>query len=422
MKRSKVFYGWWVVVGVLVSSIGAGTMSQFGFSPFIRPMSESLGWSRGLVASGISLRLITGAVLSIVLGRLIDRHGVRRFMLVAGLVGGASVLLMSRATQPWQFLALYAIAGGVTAAAAGELMVGSVIPKWFVRRRGRALAFGTMGAVIVGVALTPITAALIARYGWQAGWLLVGTLMLITIVPVSFLMRRRPEDMGLLPDGATPGPSAAPTAVAHVVPHLETTWTPREAVRTPVFWLMVLGFNLSGLSITGVVVHEISYLMDRGYAPAVAGTVLSVHAFAGVCGRFVWGYLVDKLPVRLCLTTIYLGAATATVLLLNASSLWIAFAFAVLYGLNIGGNELLNASAWSNYYGRTMVGAIRGVVLPFQVLSMAAGPPLAGLLYGATGNYTVPLTIFIGTFTAGGLLFTVLRPPVKRAPVALQVE
>ena len=411
IKQKNIFYGWYVVTGLLVSGVGAGTLSPFGFSPFVRPISEAFGWKRGFVASGISVRLITGALFSTIVGRIVDRHGARVIMLAAGCLGATCMLLMAGVTQPWQYLTLFAIAGGVTAAGAGELIVGTVIPKWFIVRRGWALAFATMGSVIVGVVFTPIIANHIATYGWQGGWILVAAIMFATIIPASLVMRRKPEDLGLSPDGNTHDRSDISMESLGMTSDSEVMWKPNQAVRTPVFWLMLLGFNLSGLAITGIVVHELSYLTELGYLPRVAALVVSVHAFSGICGRFVWGYLVDRWPVRFCLATTYLGAGLATVLLIHADVTWIAFLFAIIYGLNIGGSDLLNDSAWSNYYGRAFLGSIRGVVLPFQVISRAAGPVMSGLLYDYTGSYTTSLVIFVGTFALGGLLFSVLRPP-----------
>ena len=388
----------------MLSSTGSGTMMQFGYTTFIKPMSVSLRWSRAIISLGMSFRIIIGGLISVIIGPIIDRYGIGKIMFFSGITASLCTYLITKVYSPWQFLLLFGIAGGVASAGAGEFAVGSVIPKWFIKKRGKALAFATMGGVLVGVFITPIMTVLMDTYGWKHGWFFISGFTLITIVPASFLMKRSPEDMGLLPDGI---PMDKNSKIIPI-PNYKVSQG-YSAMKTIVFWQLIIAFNLNGLAITGIVVHELSYLLDNSFSAFNAGIIVSVHAFSGICGRFVWGYIVDKIQVKYCLAISSFGAALATLILLQASTMPIALIFAIIYGLNIGGEQLLNAVAWSEYFDRNILATIRGFSLPFQLFSRAIGPFIAGLLFGINGSYIIPFSLFIITLTCSSFVFLSIK-------------
>jgi len=390
----------------MLSSTGSGTMMQFGYTTFIKPMSVSLKWSRAIISLGMSFRIIVGGLLSVLIGPIIDRYGIGRIMFFSGLTASLCTYLITKVYSPWQFLVLFGIAGGFASAGAGEFAIGSVIPKWFIKKRGKALAFGTMGGVLVGVFITPIMAILMDNYGWKYGWFFISGFTLITIIPASFFMKRRPEDIGLLPDGI-------PMDNNYQKVHVSNNEISEgySAMKTIVFWQLIIAFNLNGLAITGIVVHELSYLLDNNFSAYTAALIVSIHALSGIGGRFVWGYFVDRIAVKYCLAISSFGAALATVILLQATSIPVALLFAIIYGLNIGGEQLLNAVAWSEYFDRNILATIRGFSLPFQLLSRAAGPFIAGILFSINGSYLIPFSLFIITLTCSSLMFLSINKP-----------
>ena len=217
-------------------------------------------------------------------------------------------------------------------------------------------------------------------------------------------MKRSPEDMGLLPDGI---PMDKNSKIIPM-PNYKVSQG-YSAMKTIVFWQLIIAFNLNGLAITGIVVHELSYLLDNSFSAFNAAIIVSVHAFSGICGRFVWGYIVDKMQVKYCLAISSFGAALATLILLQASTMPIALIFAIIYGLNIGGEQLLNAVAWSEYFDRNILATIRGFSLPFQLFSRAIGPFIAGLLFGINGSYIIPFSLFIITLACSSFVFLSIK-------------
>lgn len=162
-----------------------------------------------------------------------------------------------------------------------------------------------------------------------------------------------------------------------------------------------------------VVIHEFSVLTDRGLSAAIATAVLATHSFGSVIARVLWGTLADRFPVRSLMGGVFLASAVGLVILLSVRTAPMAFAFAIVYGIAVGGNAVLNPMTWANYFGRGFVGTIRGVTMPAQLVSLSLGPVLAGCMFDWTGSYMIPLGVFVCTYTFGGVLILATKPPEK---------
>jgi MFS family permease len=427
MRRPRIYYGWYIVLAGFLGNITAGGIQSFTFGVIFKPMADALGWGRGPLAAGLAVRQIGGAFIAPLFGVWIDRYGPRWVMFGSALVGGIATILVSQVTQLWQFYIVYGIAGALTLTGVGELIVASVIPKWFIRDRGKALAWGTMGNPAAGTLVAPVLAVIIATWGWAAGWWFLGLLILFLAVPASFIMRRQPEDMGLLPDGDPPEPAGVEGSGRSVsTRRVEAIWTLGEASRASAFWLLLVSLSMGGMAVAGVVIHEFSVLTDRGLSAVIATAVLATHSFCGLSGRVLWGTLADRFPVRYLMGGVFLGSALGLVILMFVRTAPMAFAFAIVYGIAVGGNSVLNPMIWANYFGRGFVGTIRGVTMPAQLVALSLGPVLAGFIFDWTGSYMIPFAVFVCTYTAGGVLVLVTKPPMKtlaatEAPALLRV-
>ena len=419
MRRPQFYYGWAIVGGAFASDFlwyGVGTVA---FGIFFRFMSEGLGWSRGLLSSAILLsRLVTSAV-SPVVGPLVDRYGPRYVMLVGAVAMAAGAAALGLVHAPWHFFLAY---GGLVALGGvclGEISGHTTVARWFVRQRGRAFAVVTMGLSSAGIVLPLPLAYVIEAYGWRTAWGALGAVVLVVGVAAALVMRRRPEDYGLLPDGRPP-PSAhpAPTAPAPATRDPEPSFTPREAVRTPAFWLLVASANLGGLALTGINIHLVTYLMDRGFALVTATGIVTFLYTLQTAAKPFWGFVSERLHVRFCIALCYLGGGLGALLLLAATTLPGVALFALVYGLTRGAQSLLVSLAWANYFGRAAQGAIRGIVAPSRLLSTAGGPLVAGALYDVTQAYTLPFIVFAACFWLGSLAVVLARPPRPAAVAA----
>ena len=402
--------------GAFVSHfINYGSMVvAFGiFFPF---MAESLGWSRGLLASATVVARITSAAAAPVIGRSIDRRGPRVFVLLGGVAvaGGAALLALTR--SPWQLFLVYGVLMALGGVALGQLNADSTVAKWFIRRRGRALAFSTMGMSAAGVVLPLPLAFLIVNLGWRSAWIWLGVFVIGLALIVAPLMRRRPEDYDMVPDGA--GDADADEGGSGRIE--EISLTAREAMRTPAFWLLLVSTNFAGLAISGVNLHIFSYVTDKEIDARVAAGAITYLYFLQSIAKPMWGFVAERVHVRFCLAACYAGGAVGIVMLMGASTLAGLVAFATVYGLTRGAQSFVSSLAWSDYFGREAQGAIRGTAQPFGLVSSAGGPVLGGLLFDLRGDYLLAFTVFVAAFALSSLAALAARPPrLAPAPAAV---
>jgi MFS family permease len=341
------------------------------------------------------------------IGPVVDRRGPRLVMAlgVLSLAGGAAVL--AAATNGWHVMLGYGVVMAFGSIALGELTGDTTVARWFVRRRGRALAVSTMGLSSAGIVIPLPVALLIDRLGWRGAWLVLAGVVLVLGLAATAVMRRRPEDHGLLPDGAAT-PRSGDTTVATAV---EVSLGARAAARTPAFWLLVLSTNLAGLGFFGVNLHLFSYMTDSGLSATVAASVVTYLYTLHTVAKPLWGLIAERVHVRYCIAACYAGGAGGVLLLLGSGSMAWLVAFATVYGLTRGAQSFVTSLAWADYFGREAQGAIRGLASPFRHLSAAAGPIVGGVLYDATGNYRLAFTVFAAAFVAGAAVALAARPP-----------
>ena len=405
-----MFYGWLVVAGAFVSHLLSYGILTVAFGIFFPFMADALHLGRGLLASISAAARLVSAALSPVVGPLVDRRGPRLIMALGVLSLAGGVVVLAAASTAWHVLLGYGLVMAFGSVALGELTGDTTVARWFVRRRGRALAFSTMGLSTAGIVLPLPTALLIERFGWRGAWLVLGGLTLVLGLAATAAMRRRPEDYGLLPDGAdTRAPAAAAAS-------REVSLGARQAARTPAFWLLIVSTNLAGLGFFGVNLHLFSFVTDRGLTAALAAAVITYLYTLHTVAKPLWGLIAERLHVRYCIAGCYAGGALGVVLLVvgSGSMVWL-LAFATVYGLTRGAQSFVTSLAWADYFGREAQGAIRGLASPFRHLSAAAGPVVGGLLYDATGDYRLAFMIFAASFAAGAGVALAARPPALSA-------
>lgn len=415
--RGRFFYGWVIVaIGFVGDFLAAGT-GGYTFGLFFRPMQAQLGWSRTTLAFSQTVRSLATGLSGPIIGPMVDRFGARIIMVMGAVLGGMGLIGLYWVSAPWQFYVLYGVCAALGIAEFGNLVVGAAIAKWFVRKRGRAMAVTTMGVSSGGLVLVPVTSWIIDSYGWRMAWVFFGVLILVLItVPAALFMRSTPESMGLRPDGDPDPESKPPSEAGHAPPVVtpqEHSWTLGEAVRTRAFWLLVPGFNLGGLALTAMLLHQVPYIQDKGFSTTTAAAVASTFAFGALVCKLPWGFLVEKVPVRYCVMAMYIGSAVGLTILIAAQSTPVLFLYALVYGLNIGATGVLSSVAWANYFGRTFIGTIQGFVAPFQMGSTALSPLFAAWVYDTLGSYNYAVMTFIATYLLAAVVIYLAKPPQR---------
>ena len=426
-QRGGVFWGWWIVAGAVVAQFAAMGAGGGIAGVFLRPMTEDLGWSAAAYTLGGSGALLVGGAAGFVVGPFVDRWGARPLMLSGACVYALAFLAMARVTELWQFVALQMIAGGAGFSLIGPLVVNATLSKWFVVRRGWAIALGSMGISFAGLIMPLTMTRAVDAMGWRDAYVFLALLMFALVAPVALVMRRRPEDHGLLPDGVDPlaarAGGAGEAAAAAQARDAARSRTRREAIRTAALWLLILGYGLNALALTAVLVHAIPFLTDHGFTRTEAALAIAVNGGANLASKFAWGYLLQRVHVRrLSAAAFSISAIGVAIMLASAPGGALAPMFAGFFcwGFGFGGTVPLSEFIWAGYFGRVHIGAVRGVGVPFTIVFGASGPILAGLWYDAAGSYEGAFAAFAAAYLAGGLAILASRepPPPARAAAA----
>lgn len=393
-----LYYGWVLVLALGVTETVSYGILSYAFPVFIAPMGAELGWSKTAVTGGFSLAALVAGAAALPVGRWVDRHGARGVMTAGSLLGAGALLLWSRVTTLPAFYALSAALGLAMAAVLYEPAF-AVVANWFVRLRGRALTVLTFMGGFASVVFVPLTAWLVDAQGWREAlvWL-AGILALLTVPPHALLLRRRPEDLGLLPDG-----SPAPPAGAADLP-AERTVAAREAVRSRSFRRLSLAFGLSALATTAVTVHLIPLLLERGFPMTFAGVAMGTLGLMALPGRLLFTPLGDRWPRAAVTASIFVCQGLGLAVLLAVPGEAGVWAFVALFGAGFGAISPARAALLADLYGRASYASIGGVLATLVALARAAAPVGASLLYAAAGDaYDPVLWALLGLSLVSGL-------------------
>lgn len=332
----------------------------------------------------------------------------------AGIVIAAAMVGISLMLEPWQFWALFGIGRG-SALAGIPTGTGVALSNWFIRKRGRVLAIRGIG-LRSGQALMPIIIfAIIAAAGWRMAFLALAAFTFVCIVIPSILfIRRSPEDHGLFPDGCSEdrgnsGQTDALKTRSRFSRHIsDVSWTLPEARRTRAFWILLFFMTEERFALGFINLHMVVSFEDRGLSSAVAVTIMSIFAATTALTTFPWGLLLEKINVRYdCLLMLL-----AIGLLMIADTIFLAFVFALVFGIAVGASSILHNLLLPEYFGREHYGAIQAFGAPFRLIG-PTGPVLTGYFYDVTGSYTLPYSLFFLIFLMMMVALAFAVPPVK---------
>lgn len=417
-SRPRLFYGWVIVAVLAVCGALSMSMGALNFGLFIKPMGDELGIGRSIFGWAQSARQLTSALTAPFLGTLLDRFGARLLVPFAALMTGLAMVGLSAATEWWQIIALFSMMGVVGMVGPGAFILTVPVTKWFVRKRGRAMSFTSLGTPTGGVIFIPLTQVFIDGVGWRSTWITLAAIGVGLIVPLSLLfLRRQPEDIGLLPDGdhARPPVDAHPrdSAPRTTPPHSpdEHSWTRAEAIRTFAFWKLVLVFGMVMMAIATMAVHRIPSFMDRGLDPQLISYATALDAGASGVSTFIAGTLAQRFHARYVGACGFLLLALSAYLSISADTHASMFAAMIVFGFGIGSGMLIQNYLWADYFGRRYQGSIRGAVTPVILIFSAIGSPVAGYVRDAVGTYDPVWTGAIVLMLLGAVALVTTPPP-----------
>jgi MFS family permease len=423
-REKRIFYGWFIVGVAFLCWFAADAFGWYTFGLFLGPMKGELGWTTVMMTGALTTRTIAAGLLGPLIGPLADtKYGARMLMSIGVIIAGGVPFAVSYVQNIWQYYFIYGVIGALGMVGYGSLVTNTILAKWFIRKRGRAMAISTLGISLSGLAFVPLTHFLISDFGWRNTLMVLGIIVWgLTVIPVAIFVRRRPEDMGLLPDGDDPESISLKSqglAETTNISSGERIWTLRDALRTKALWLLLVGFNLAGLSISGVMIHLIPYLLDKGFSKDIAASAMTIFALCCALVKIPWGLISERVSVRICIIISYTGCAFGILVLLTSQSVPLVFIYVIIYGASMGADLVLRDLIWADYFGRTFIGTIRGVIMPAYMIALAGGPLFAAWLYDLTGNYQIPYIIFFVTLLLGAFFIYLAAPPKPtRAEIA----
>ena len=387
-------------------------------SVFLKPLTEDLGVSRGLFSLLRSGEILIGAVMAPLVGPMVDRFGGRWLMAGGALSAGLGFLLMGQVRAFWQFLVLRWIFVAVGGVFMCHMVVSVTVSRWFVRKRGRAIAVASMGQGFAKVGIPVVTATLFAWVGWRSTWSIFGLITLILVViPALIFMRRSPEEMGLYPDGMDAPPARVSgksndQTEARLAAE-EIVWTWREVIHTEAFWIICFIYGMANVGIAGLNLHVFAYVTDIGFSPWVAATALSIIASTQLGSTIVWGVISERMDIRYSSLVMFLVQAAGLALVLATNEVVPVYTGFFLYGIGLGGGWVLQELIWAASFGRVSLGMVRGLGILVTHGFGAAGAPFFGYVHDITGSYRSSFLAFVAALMISALLSLAVRPPRK---------
>ena len=410
-----IFYGWWIVGGALIAQMVAVSIMSSSSGIFLPSMTEELGWTQTEFTLGVTLGSISTALAGGVVGFLLDRWGPRGLMIAGATLVGLSLIYLSRINTLLEWFLIRGVVSSLGLALAGNLVLNVVIAKWFVSRRARAISIASTGvsaAQFTGILLV----WLISTIGWRDSWIVLGVVTWLVLYPVALMMRRQPEDHGLLPDGAIEGDASSKQQIQMAREDLQNSLTAREAVKTLSLWTIQIGFSFGLMGLMAGLFFLIPFMTLHGFTFQQAGTAMLFQGLAALVSKFFWPVVMGKIGARLSTLVAFSLAAIGMILMVivGPTQQFVPFVLVtMLWGFGIGSQIPLQESLMASFFGRAHLGAVRGISTPISQAFGISAPIAVAFYFDRVGNYDGIYLALAGGFIFGALLVMGSRKPAK---------
>ena len=400
--------GAFVVATAFAALFSVVGLALYGLPLYYDFMVSEFGWSRTMVTSGNAIsKLVVGPLFGFAAGWIVDRFGPRRLMMAGILMAGGALVGLGLTSAAWTFYLFYFF-NALGYVCGGPLPCQVLVSRWFDRTRGKAMGIAYLGIGIGGAAVPLLSHWLTDLFGWRGSLQAVGVLIVLIALPMAFFVREAPIDTR---DPALRQPQSIPG----------TSRRGRVALRTilatPAFYLLALGSMCSIAAVGGTNQHLKLFLsLDRGYSQGDAAQVISLVLAVSIAGRLLMGWLADRMPRKRVMLIIYLLVACAIPLLMVRTSTWSIYAFAVIFGLGLGGEYLIIPLMAGELFGIGVLGRVMGIVLTADGVAEATAPMLVGSFRDRFGSYDVGFLVLVGAALVGAAAIALLPQRNQLAP------
>ena len=402
-RKPRIFYGYIVAIAAFcVMMVGGGTFYAFGI--FFKPLLAEFGWTRAMTSGAWSLCALLAGLLGIGMGRLSDRFGPRPVVTACGFFVGLGYLLMSQISAIWQLYLFY----GVILAIGGSgipVPIISVIPRWFVKRRGLVTGIVLSGMGVGIMVVPPLARHLISIYDWRTSYIIVGIVALISIMLAGQFLRRDPSQMGQVPYGEdeVKEPGLKPEAQGVSL---------RGVIHIKQFWMLCAILICHSFGVQAILVHIVSHATDLRISQTIAANILVFIGGLSIAGRVIMGSAGDRIGNKRAVTIVLILVTASLFWLLITKEVWMFFLFAAIFGFGYGGFAGLLSPIVAELFGLSSLGAILGGLFFGITIGGAIGPLLAGYIFDTAGSYNLAFLIY-GIVSIIATVLTILLKPTR---------
>jgi MFS family permease len=408
-RANGLFYGWWIVIAAGGISFLQNALLGGAFGAYVVVLRDEFGWSKTALSAASSLREMESGVIGPIQGVLLQRFGPRRLCQVGVVVFATGFFLFSRIESLPTFFATFLLMA-IGASLCGYLTLTYAAVQWFERRRATALALMAVGGSLCGIAVR-ITVASMESLGWRETAVISGLIILLVGLPLAQVVRFRPADYGMHPDGVDPATESPEEAAAYAASSAQE-FTLRQALHTRAFWFVSFGHGSALFIVSAMNVHLISYLKDDlGYTLGFATTLSLLLPFLFMIATISAGPLGDRFSKRWLIVICMFMHAGGLLILSYAQNVQMVIAFALLHGLAWGFRGPQMAAIRADYFGRKAFPTIMGVSNGIIIIGTILGPIIAGYVYDQTGEYRIGFNILAALAAAGSIFFILAKKP-----------
>ncbi|HEX2929222.1 MAG TPA: MFS transporter [Candidatus Binatia bacterium] len=413
-----LFYGWRMVAAGCAMRMLGGGFHLYGFTIFFLPITNELGLSRAATSLVFSLARAEGAVEGPLAGYLIDRYGPRPMMLAGVMLSGVGYMMLSTVNSYYSLLFVYL--GIISLSFSAGFMHSPMVlaNSWFIRRRALAMTLISSAIGIGGTLITPLLALSVQAWGWRYGAFIAGIGLIIAGVPIALLIKRSPESMGLLPDGApssvteTREQRGTRSVDAHT-PQGEIDFSLKQAMRTLAFWMLILATTTRVGVYNAITVHFVPIMVWRGASEARAAAMLATMALMSLPAHLLVGWIADYVYKPFLMAACMVVGAGALYILAYGEGEWALWTFTLLFTIV----EAIFPVGWAtvgDFFGRKSFATIRGSMSFFYLWGPALGPVITGAVYDRHQSYAPLMAALIVTSLVAAALYALLRRPLLR--------
>lgn len=400
-----IFYGWWTVFACFLIAFYVGGALFYGFTAFFEPIVKEFSWSYTQVSIAFSLRGLEMGILAPIMGFLVDRFGPRKLIFSGTFIAGFSLILLGLTNSLFMFYSAFILLALGTSGCASTVLL-TTIAHWFRRNVGKAMGIVVCGFGAGGI-LIPLIVWLIDLYQWRTALIILGLGMWALGIPLSFVIRHRPEQYGYLPDGEVP----AEPNLSNKGHHREEGGNFREVLKSRNLWKIGVAETIRQMISMAVITHVMPYLSSIGMSRASAAFVATSIPLFSIIGRFGFGWLGDIFDKRYVLVVLYCLFGMGTLAFSHIHIKWLIFPFLLLFSPAFGGTVSLRGAIVREYFGRVYFGRLLGIIIGMSAIGGVIGPSAAGWTFDNVGSYQPVWLSFAGTTVIAIVLLLRIKTP-----------